>query len=279
MTLPPVPGVVNQVTGLIGEGDVDECAVASSCWCARYADPKATFPTVPVYRAAAGNPDDPSRPDGLTLDQTIRASSATWPHIRIAKYASTDWAAFERRLVEGWAANLGVISAELPAYLRFGFNGAHSVGVVMRSGAFLVANPLAAQGSAPLPCPVVNLQAAARKHGNGTILAALFQPLPAEVTEVVPVLTNTPATVHLAAGVTLYNLDRTPRKIKVSVAGDRYSPFISDATFRAVVVTTGGSQQLLLVKTASATNVRPIGDEKHTVTLQVDGAEISRTEV
>jgi hypothetical protein len=96
--------------------------------------------------------------------------------------------------------------------------------------------------------------------------------------EMVPVLTRTPATVSLAAGVQLYDLGRKPQ-VKVSVAGDRYSPFVSDATFRGVVVTTGGKQQLLLVKTADAKNPRPIADTMHTVTLQIDGAETFRTEV
>ena len=106
----------------------------------------------------------------------------------------------------------------------------------------------------------------------------VFAPYFDEGGDMVPVLTKSPAMVYLATGVQLYDLGRKPQ-IKVSVAADRYSPFVSDATFRAVVVTTGGKQQLLLVKTADAKNPRPIGDATHTVTLAIDGAEKFRAEV
>lgn len=96
--------------------------------------------------------------------------------------------------------------------------------------------------------------------------------------EMVPVMTKTPATVYLADGTQLYDLGRKPI-VKMSRAADVYSPFVSDATMRGVVITTGGKQQLLLVKVTDAKNPRPIGDETHTVTLQIDGAEKFRTEV
>lgn len=172
--LPPVPGVVNQVTGVVGELDVDDCWVAASIWCAIYADPSAVRPTVREFRAAAGVPDRPG-PTGGTLDDVIRGSVRTWPHLTIAKYQSTNWATFEARLSEGWGANLGVLSAELPVYLRFGFLGSHAIGVVKR-GEWLVANPLAPDGSRPLPCPLDALRTAAREHGQGYILAALYKP-------------------------------------------------------------------------------------------------------
>jgi len=106
----------------------------------------------------------------------------------------------------------------------------------------------------------------------------VFEPYFDDGGEMVPVMTKTPVTVNLAEDVQLYDLGRQPQ-VKMSRAADVYSPFVSDATFRGVVITTGGKQQLLLVKTADAKNPRPVGDATHTVTLQIDGAEQFRTEV
>lgn len=273
-----IPGVVNQVTGISGEGDVDDCAVATSYWCARYADPAAVFPPVPTFRAAAGNPDDPSRPDGLTLAQVVRGSRATWPHLTIERYSSTSWDELHDRLTAGWAANLGVISAELPASLRFGFLGAHAIGVIYRDG-YLVANPLARNGSAPLPCPRATLGAAARRLGGGTILAALYQPWEAGTVKFT-IADGTPAwgVATTTQATRAYRWDGTRVELPAGTKRAVYGNAVVDGK-PCYVIRTGGAQEGHYLIAAHCSYAPRDFDEKHRVTLQIEGHPDYVTEV
>jgi hypothetical protein len=267
-----VPPVISQV-GYPAAGDIDDCWVVATVWAAVAADPHAIRPTVTEFRAHAGRPDRRG-PTGGTLAHVLRGSLAQWPHLAIAGYESSSWDVFEKRLRAGRIASLGVTSAELPANLQFGFRGGHQIGVVYINGQWLVANPLARDGAKPIACPVAYLQAAARRHGGGKILAALFEPWegsmvmfdPAgnEAIGVSTVLRDTQlirldgARVPFPAGTRNVYLEAEPE-----VAGGRKAYLV---TYRGVGhwLVADDRQKFVAAKGAG-------GDVKHRIYLSVDG--------
>ena len=146
-----LPGVYTQRTP--EAGDLDECGMFATIWAAKCADPNARIPSVREFRAAAGDPDD-GVSDGWTLDEIARASAVIWPHLtqlRVEGKGDMTWDILSNHLAQGRPASLAVDSGDLPARLRFGFYGSHQIGIARRDATVFVANPLAAQGSAPLP--------------------------------------------------------------------------------------------------------------------------------
>ena len=267
IVLPVVQPVINQVR-YPGAGDVDDCWVVATVWAATVADPNAPRPTIPEFRAAAGNPDDPG-PDGGTLPQVIRGAAASWSYLTIAKYQSTDWGAFARRLADGWTASLAVIAAELPPNLRFGFSGAHQVGVVVRDGTWLVANPLAPQGSAPIPCPLDMLRQAARRFGGGYVFAALFKPW--EAADVKFLIPNGAPSLGVATTTRetqLYRWDGARIPLRAGAPRKVYGQAVVDGK-PVYVIRTGGAQEGHYLIAAHATFVAKVTDVKKTVTVTV----------
>ena len=157
-----------------GAGDVDDCFVVATEWAYRASTANPTgMTTVPVFRKAAGKPDLPG-PTGGNLDDIMLAVGKLWPALDVVGYKHPSWQGFMDAMREGRYASLAVLSSQLPSNLRFGFNGPHQVGVAMVAGVLLVANPLAKQGSAPIPISSVQLARAAAGLNNGWVMAALF---------------------------------------------------------------------------------------------------------
>jgi hypothetical protein len=70
-----------------------------------------------------------------------------------------------------------------------------------------------------------------------------------------PVTNKTPKMLHIAKGKPIFRLDGTKKDRPVSVTQNCLSPFAVSPKFRAIIITTGQQQQLLLVKTSDATEV------------------------
>ena len=159
-----------------GAGDIDDCWVVATQWAYRAstAYPRG-MTTVPEFRKAAGKPDLPG-PSGGSITDIMRAVRTLWPGLDVIEYERPSWSGFMGEMRTGRYASLAVLSSQLPAKLRFGFNGPHQVGVAMVGGTLLVANPLAKQGSAPIPITEAELARAAVNVANGWVLAALFPP-------------------------------------------------------------------------------------------------------
>lgn len=160
--------VINQVSGVIGEGDVDDCAPTATIWAARAADPCARRPTIPEFRRAAGNPDDPNRPDGLTNGQLAQAVPIIWPLADSMRLDTKSWTAFMSYLNDGQVLSVAVNSAHLPSNLRFGFYGNHRVGIEKHLGTIYCANPLAPNGSRPIAISEAGL-----KYAMSTLVGAV----------------------------------------------------------------------------------------------------------
>jgi hypothetical protein len=73
-------------------------------------------------------------------------------------------------------ASVGVDSGKLPRSLRFGFTGPHQIGVGWDPdrATFLVANPLASNGSKPRAIDAADLRDAAKALFGGSVGAAIF---------------------------------------------------------------------------------------------------------
>jgi hypothetical protein len=142
--------VINQHYGVVGELDIDDCAPTATIHDAQAADPCARRPTIPEFRLAAGNPDDPRRPDGLTQRQLLTAIPKIWPLARFEDIETRSWTTFLGELESGRPTSIAVNSAHLPSALRFGFYDNHRVSVKQHRGVIYCANPLAKNGSAPI---------------------------------------------------------------------------------------------------------------------------------
>jgi hypothetical protein len=129
-----------------GAGDVDDCWVLSAIQCANAVAPWLRLPSVPVFRKAAGDPDDGIR-DGGTLDEIVRGAETLWPaHFRghLTRRRGVPWEAFQRDVILERPVSVAVVSSKLPTRLQFGFGGYHQISVARNArGQWLVANPLA----------------------------------------------------------------------------------------------------------------------------------------
>jgi len=155
-----------------GAGDVDDCWAVATIWAYRASTGATSLPTMTAFRAAAGNPDRPG-PTGGNITDIMRAVGRLWPSLPVEEYEHPSWDAFATKVKAGGIASLAVLSSLLPKTMRYGFMGAHQIGVFYENG-FLIANPLAPQGSDPQPIKETILRDAALAVANGWVLAAIF---------------------------------------------------------------------------------------------------------
>ncbi len=143
------PGIFNQV--IRDPKDVDDCWTMALLWAAVAADPGARRYTISEIRAAAGDPDD-GVADGGNLAEFVRAATTLWPALAPTRYLGPADGLLEA-VRSGRAAAVAVWAGALPRELQFRFTGPHAVGLVWDAGrgTFLLANPLAPEGSPPLP--------------------------------------------------------------------------------------------------------------------------------
>lgn len=167
--------IITQV-GYPGAGDIDDCAIVATFWAARAAGYTGSLPTVAEFRAAAGVPDKPG-PTGLLNTQVWRGVQGTvLATLHPIMRAMQPWDVFADALKRGEIASVALDSSKLPSSLRYGFLGAHRVGLAWRNR-WLLANPLGPDQSAPLPIAEDTLKAAILANGGGFVYAVTFPPL------------------------------------------------------------------------------------------------------
>lgn len=137
-------GIFSQVHWPGVGSDRDECWALSDMMAVHAVAPWVSLPTAGVYRAAAGNPDDPGQ-DGGTLYQSAKAIRTLWPDLGklIVVCEGVSWATFKSRMTKDKVASLSVLSGALPPSHTYGFYGNHRVAVALVDSGWKIANPLA----------------------------------------------------------------------------------------------------------------------------------------
>ena len=157
-----------------GAGDVDDCWVVATIQCARSCASWIEKPTIPEFRAAAGDPDD-GVSDGGTLTEVMRGVSRMWPKLPVTEARAWSWTRFAALMKDGpRAASLAIVSSALPSTYRYGFDGLHQVSVFFEEGFWYIVNPLQPEGSSPRRIEEYAVRNAATAYGNGYVFAAVF---------------------------------------------------------------------------------------------------------
>lgn len=168
-------GVFNQASWS-GVGDVDECWIIATYWplVAAGVMTRDQLPSIAAFRRAAGRPDKKG-PSGGNNDDLLKALKVFAPTADIKSFDGT-LNAFSKQLAFGYIASVSLLSKYLPAYLRFGFDGAHQVSIFLQSGKFYLMNPLAKEGSALIQISGADLaKASGALFGDSHIHAVLIK--------------------------------------------------------------------------------------------------------
>lgn len=220
------PKVLNQEV-FPGAGNVDDCWVVATVWAAVAFRADIRRPDIPEFRRHAGNPDEQGIDDGGSRDQIVRGARGSWPGVRIEQYLGP-WIGFRDKVKAGRPASLGVDSGKLPRSMRFGFTGPHQIGVGWDPdrATFIVANPLARNGSRVLPIEAGDLRDAAKALFGGSVGAAIFPPRTAGGDMAIFEISapdSGPYPVTVKAGTTVFAQDGTT---KAGTIADASTPFM-----------------------------------------------------
>ena len=151
-------------------GDVDDCWVVSSIQCANMVAPWLRLPSVTSFRKAAGNPDRPG-PTGGSSSDTVQGCETLWPRYfkgQLKVLRNANWSAFEIQVARNVPMSVSIVCADLPSYLKRGFNGLHRVSIVKgsRAGTVLWFDPLAPVYSRPAEVPLDDIRRAVMAYGR-----------------------------------------------------------------------------------------------------------------
>lgn len=206
---------ISQIT-YWGVGDIDECSILATFWAARAAGFEGTLPSIKEFRFLAGRPDKPG-PTGLVnlqVWQGFQRTSLSGGGVNATMVrASTSWTSFAASLRMGGAASIAVDSSKLPTSMRYGFYGAHRVGLTWYEGKWYLANPLAPDKSLPQVISEAAIRAATLAFGGGSVSGIIFTnatsktagsatPSAAAPVKEPPLLADSPALAGLIAFVT-----------------------------------------------------------------------------
>jgi hypothetical protein len=236
------------------ETAVDDCVPCSLVMVARAAGANAlsTIDEAHALRKAAGFP--------TTGATGLMGHQAAFEKRYLRAYETSSKASLKSVLTPGLAAAVIGKLTGLPAGhpLRRhqpNFIGFHSVFIArLPDGSFLWDDPLAPEGTYAGEI-VAEADAQAYYDAGAAERKIGFLTSRSSEVEMLPVTDKNPVKLHIAKGIQIFRLDGTP-KVKVSVAQTVTSPF-SSGDFRAIIITTAKQRQLLLVKTADATDIAP----------------------
>ncbi len=163
-----------------GAGDIDDCWVVATIWAAKVADPSIEVPDIPTFRMAALSPNVDGVDNGGNNDRITRGAEKLWPHLPLIDFRLNGWGKLMGHLKAGRPVSLGLIAGKLKPGHRFGFHGAHQVGVVWDGVELRVMNPLAVRGSQPHSIGEAELRAAALALDQTHFRAVVFPPAASE---------------------------------------------------------------------------------------------------
>lgn len=179
-------GVICEVPSLggwRGVGDVDDCALCSDLMCVHAVAPWTVLRATSPYREAAGNPDDPTQGDGLTIFQSEKALRTFYPEIcGLAgfevvehKTGNPGGAAIADRILKSkTVASVSVMAGKLPNHGSF--VDKHRIAVRGDGTALVVGNPLKAAYTNWTPITPAQLAAAIDAYPKGQAGGVIYFP-------------------------------------------------------------------------------------------------------
>lgn len=124
-------------------GDIDDCWCVADLAAMHTVAPWLYWPGITAYREAASVPDRPHKPDGGQLVDSVTALRKLWPEYAVRRIIGGTWAELTTAWHDGRPTSVSVLSSELPARLRFGFDGFHRVTILRKpDGQLVFMNPL-----------------------------------------------------------------------------------------------------------------------------------------
>jgi len=229
-----------------GEPSYD-CWVMSAIQC-RAAVAGPPLPTITTFRAFAGDPLDGDSDKG-SLTELVKGITGCWPDQKITVYRAAPWAEFSADLkVAPLPASISVNSANLPWAHRFGYYGLHQITVFWQADTWWDANPLAPQGSLPLPIGETQLRTAINGYSNVGVYGVLFHEVD-------------------MPGIT-WNPDN-PRWGTASVNGDGHAAF--DLATREYRPVTAGYVRNVIGTGVAAADAPPAVAGKRFLVVEIDG--------
>lgn len=178
-----------------GAGDVDDCWAVADLQAIHATAPWLRLATIPIYRAAAGNPDMPG-PTGGSIGDSRRAIRMLYPKLDVVVLDADlgeSFAGFLARVKGGRVASVAVLASALPASLQYGFGGRHRVTIYWDGAKLRILNPLQQAHKRADDISADSLKAAIVAYGSG--VRAIVMPTPAEAFAFHPLL---PAAVEAA---------------------------------------------------------------------------------
>jgi hypothetical protein len=214
-----------------GAGDVDDCWVVATIWAAKVADPNIDVPDIPTFRAAAQSPNADGVANGGNNDRIVKGVTKLWPHLGVIDFRLNDWDKLMRHVEAGRPVSLGLLAGKLATGHRFGFNGAHQVGVLWDGTRIRVMNPLAVRGSQPHAISETELRPAALALDTSHFRAVVF---PAPTQEVDMRLFFTGPSIGQAVmrpqGGLAWSLTGSPRRVQGGMVRNVFGEVTADRT-------------------------------------------------
>lgn len=157
-----------------GAGDIDDCWVVSSIQAVLAHWPSLRKPTIPEFRAAAGDPDD-GVSDGGNITEIINGITGLWAEPELLVLRGVSWDTFAAEMQVHKIATVAVVSGSLPPADQYGFTGLHQVTIELVGDDWYISNPLAADGSAPRLIGAASLRQALYDYGGGKVFAVIIE--------------------------------------------------------------------------------------------------------
>jgi hypothetical protein len=165
--------------------DIDDCWVVAGLQSSRAVGASIAGVTIPVYRKAAGRPDNPnvSNPGGASDVQ--RGAKTLWPTLRV-DISSRVWLTVRAAMVKlKRVVVLLVDSSKLAPEHQYGFRGFHAITCRAVGDQFYCINPLQPKGTSAQRYSESELRAAAEAYPQG-VQAVMFAPALAPVPPIPP---------------------------------------------------------------------------------------------
>lgn len=173
-----------------GAGDVDDCWAVADLQGVHAVAPWLRLVTIPIYRAAAGNPDQPG-PTGGSIADSRRALRALYPSLQVEIHGDQDaltYAGLLAKVKANRPASVAVLSGALPPALQYGFAGKHRILVFWDGAKLRILNPLQVAHKRADDIGVDALRAAVQAYGS-PVKAVIF-PSPDQAFETHPLLAS-----------------------------------------------------------------------------------------